>query len=75
MAPWADYIFASVILGDKSDHYTIAMGLYNMLSKENIDKYFTQFAAGSVLISIPIAALFISLQKYYVEGLSGSVKG
>lgn len=75
MAPWADYIFASVILGDKSDHYTIAMGLFNMLSKENIDKYFTQFAAGAVLISIPIAALFISLQKYYVEGLSGSVKG
>lgn len=75
MAPWADYIFASVILGDKSDYYTIAMGLFNMLSKENIDKYFTQFAAGAVLISIPIAALFISLQKYYVEGLSGSVKG
>ena len=74
-APWADYIFASVILGDKSDKYTIAMGLYGMLSQDNIDKYFKQFAAGAVLISIPIAALFISLQKYYVEGLSGSVKG
>ena len=75
MGPWADYIFASVILGDKSDYYTIAMGLFNMISMENIDKYFTQFAAGAVLISIPIATLFISLQKYYVEGLSGSVKG
>lgn len=74
-APWADYIFASVILGDKSDKYTIAMGLYGMLTQDNIDKYFKQFAAGAVLISIPIAALFISLQKYYVEGLSGSVKG
>jgi len=75
MSPWADYIFASVILGDKSNYYTIAMGLFSMISMENIDKYFTQFAAGAVLISIPIAALFISLQKYYVEGLSGSVKG
>lgn len=75
IAPWADYIFASVILGDKSDRYTIAMGLYGMLTQDNIDKYFKQFAAGAVLISIPIAALFISLQKYYVEGLSGSVKG
>jgi len=75
MSPWADYIFASVILGDKSNYYTIAMGLFNMISMENIDKYFTQFAAGAVLISIPIATLFISLQKYYVEGLSGSVKG
>lgn len=74
-APWADYIFASIILGDKSDKYTIAMGLYGMLTQDNIDKYFKQFAAGAVLISIPIAALFISLQKYYVEGLSGSVKG
>ncbi len=75
MGPWADYIFASVILGDKSELYTIAMGLFNMLSLENINKFFTAFAAGAVLISIPIAALFISLQKYYVEGLSGSVKG
>lgn len=75
MAPWGDYIFASVILGDKSSNYTIAMGLFKMLTKENIDKYFTQFAAGAVLVSIPIAILFISLQKYYVEGLAGSVKG
>lgn len=75
MAPWGDYIFASVILGDKSVNYTIAMGLYRMLTKENVDKYFTQFAAGAVLVSIPIATLFIALQKYYVEGLSGSVKG
>jgi len=75
MAPWGDYIFASVILGDKSSNYTIAMGLFKMLTKENVDKYFTQFAAGAVLVSIPIAILFISLQKYYVEGLAGSVKG
>jgi arabinogalactan oligomer/maltooligosaccharide transport system permease protein len=46
-----------------------------MISRENINNYFTQFAAGAVLISVPIAALFISLQRYYVEGLSGSVKG
>lgn len=75
MAPWADYIFASVIIGDKSEYYTIAMGLFSMIAKENIEKYFTQFSAGAVLISIPIALLFVSLQKYYVEGLSGSVKG
>lgn len=75
MAPWADYIFASIILGDNTKNYTIAMGLFSMISRENINNYFTQFAAGAVLISVPIAALFISLQRYYVEGLSGSVKG
>lgn len=75
MAPWADYIFASVILGDNTKSYTVAMGLFSMISRDNINEYFTQFAAGAVLVSIPIAVLFISLQKYYVEGLSGSVKG
>lgn len=75
LAPWADFIFATVILGDKTGNYTLAMGLFSMISRDNIDEYFTQFAAGAVMISVPIAALFISLQKYYVEGLSGSVKG
>lgn len=75
MGPWADYIFASVILGDKTKYYTVAIGLFQMISRDNIEKYFTQFAAGATLIALPIAILFISLQKYYVEGLSGSVKG
>ena len=47
-----------------------------MLSRELIDKYFTQFAAGSVLIAIPITILFIALQRFYVEGITGgAVKG
>jgi len=75
MGPWADYIFASIILGDKSQSYTIAIGLYNMLSRDTIEEWYTCFAAGAVLVSLPIAFLFLRLQKYYVEGLSGSVKG
>lgn len=76
LAPWLDFIFASVIMGDNYDNYTVALGLFKMLEREFINDYYTQFAAGSVLISIPIAALFISMQKYYVEGVSGgAVKG
>ena len=76
MAPWADFIFARVIMGDNYDKYTVAVGLYTMLSRELIDKYFTQFAAGSVLIAIPITILFIALQRFYVEGITGgAVKG
>lgn len=75
ISPWTDYIFAKVIMGDDYKNYTVALGLFTMLSRENIDKWYTRFAAGAVLISIPIALLFILLQKYYVEGLSGSVKG
>lgn len=76
MAPWMDYIFVSVIMGDNYDKYTVALGLFKMLQREFIDQWFTRYAAGSVLVSIPIAALFIGMQKYYVEGaVGGAVKG
>ena len=76
MAPWLDFIFVSVIMKDNYNNYTIALGLWQMLTRENIYQYFTQFCAGAVLISIPITLLFIKMQKYYVEGVTaGGVKG
>ena len=71
MAPWVDYIFPSIICGSEYDSYTVALGMFKMLEREFIGAYYTQFAAGAVLVSIPIAALFISMQKYYVEGVTG----
>lgn len=75
MAPWVDYIFAKVIMGNDTKYYTIAIGLWTMLEKEYVEYYYTQFYAGCVIISIPIAILFLLTQKCYVEGLSGAVKG
>ena len=75
MSPCLDFIFARVICRANSDQYTIAIGLWKMLEKEYIDNWYTSFAAGAVLISIPIAALFLYMQRYYVDGLSGAVKG
>ena len=75
MAPWLDFIFAKVICRANSDQYTIAIGLWKMLEKEYIDSWYTSFAAGAVLIFIPIAILFLCMQKYYVDGVSGAVKG
>lgn len=75
MAPWLDFIFAKVIMGDKYENYTVAVGLWTMLQKEYIQTWYTRFAAGAVCVSIPIAILFIVMQKYYVDGLSGAVKG
>ena len=76
MAPWADFIFARVIMGDNYEKYTVAVGLYQMLSREMIDKYFTQFAAGAILVALPVTVLFIFLQRFYVEGVTGgAVKG
>ena len=75
LGAWSDYIFPSMVMGDNKTWYTVALGLYWMTDFRRIDAYYTQFAAGAVLVAIPIVALFIWLQKYYVEGLSGAVKG
>ncbi|MGT2932902.1 sugar ABC transporter permease [Streptococcus catagoni] len=75
MGPWIDFIFAQVILGDATSKYTVAIGLFSMLQPDTINNWFMAFAAGSVIIAIPITLLFIFMQKYYVEGITGgSVK-
>ncbi len=76
MVPWTDFIFVSVIMKDNYQNYTLALGLYQMITKENIYRYFTQFCAGSVLVAIPVTLLFLRMQKFYVEGVTGgAVKG
>jgi len=75
MAPWTDFIFAKVILGQEREYYTIAIGLWTMLEREYVEYYYTQFFAGCVLISIPIATLFLITQKFYAESVAGAVKG
>lgn len=72
---WSDYIFPSILFGDQQQNYTVAVGLYWMTDFRRIDTYYTQFAAGAVVVAVPIVILFIALQRFYVEGLSGSVKG
>ena len=78
MAPWVDFVFAKIILGNAAtvDDYTVAIGLFNMLQAGNINDYFGIFSAGSVIVSIPLSTLFIAVQKYYVGGVTGgAVKG
>ena len=75
MAPWLDFIFAKVICRADAPQYTVSIGLWKMLEKEYIDSWYTCFAAGAVVVSVPIAILFLITQKFYVEGMSGAVKG
>ncbi|NLL93671.1 MAG: sugar ABC transporter permease [Clostridiales bacterium] len=75
MAPWVDFIFARVLTTTKSDYYTVSIGLYNMLDKEYVVQWFNSFCAGAVLVSIPIAIIFLLMQKFYRDGMSGAVKG
>lgn len=76
MAPWCDYIFASYIAFGSSDNYNVAVALYRWVKTNDYQGYFTRFCAGGVLIAVPITILFMCLQKYYVEGVTGgAVKG
>lgn len=57
MSPWIDFLFAKVICRADAKYYTVSIGLWKMLEKEYIDNWYTSFAAGAVLVSIPIAIL------------------
>ena len=76
--PWMDFIFAKVIIGPTNvEYWTVSVGLYDMMfGTFSSISLFTKFAAGCVVIGVPIVALFMFLQKYYVEGVTaGAVKG
>ena len=75
MGPWLDFIFCKVICGTDQRFYTVSVGLWNMLEKEYVYNWFNCFAAGAVVVSVPIAILFLVMQKFYQEGVSGAVKG
>lgn len=78
VAPWCDYIFVSFIMSGIPDTsmYTVSLGMYKWLEREMIQEYFTIFCAAAVIVAIPITILFMFLQKYYVEGVTGgAVKG
>ena len=76
LAPWGEYMFASLMAFGDQSYYNVAVGLKDMLKRETASEYFTRFCAAAVLVSVPITALFMWLQKYYVEGVTGgSVKG
>jgi arabinogalactan oligomer/maltooligosaccharide transport system permease protein len=76
MAPWCDYIFASYVAFGYSKSYNVAVALYNWVNTNDYQGYFTRFCAGGVLVAVPVTILFMCLQKYYVEGVTGgAVKG
>lgn len=76
MAPWCDYVFASYVAFGYTDSYNVAVAMRNWVWTNDYQGYFTRFCAGGILIAVPVTILFICLQKYYVEGVTGgAVKG
>lgn len=77
MAPWGDFIFAKYIARTSEAGWNVAVGLkYWIDSKTLHDTNYTMFCAGGVCVALPVTILFMFLQKYYVEGVTGgAVKG
>ena len=77
ISPWCDFIFVNTIISDR-ELYTVALGLYKMINAErnSFNDNFTVFCAGAFVVGAIIVSLFMSMQRYYVEGVTGgAVKG
>jgi arabinogalactan oligomer / maltooligosaccharide transport system permease protein len=74
MMPLFDFLLPSIVLSS-ADNYTLAVGLYNFINDQFANN-FTRFAAGSILVALPIAAIYLYLQRYLISGLTaGGSKG
>ncbi|WP_170006694.1 sugar ABC transporter permease [Bacillus fonticola] len=74
MAPFMDFLLPRIILRDP-ENFTLALGLFNFINQQ-FGSNFTRFAAGAILIALPIALVFLFLQKWLIGGLTaGGTKG
>ncbi|MBI2572101.1 MAG: sugar ABC transporter permease [Candidatus Schekmanbacteria bacterium] len=73
MTAWNEFILAATFMNQESS-YTLPVGLQMMVGQFSSE--WGNFAAGALLVSFPVVALFFALQKYLVSGLTaGAVKG
>ena len=76
MGPWGDFVFAKFIAFGNQAGMNTAVGLNSWLTPDAIGSSYTRFCAGGVVVAIPVTLLFLFLQRYYVEGVTGgAVKG
>jgi arabinogalactan oligomer/maltooligosaccharide transport system permease protein len=76
MAPWGDFMLASYIIHENSQGMSVAVGMFEWLSRANLNNNYTMFCAAGVVVAVPVTTVFLCLQKYYVEGVTGgAVKG
>ncbi len=73
MTAWNEFILAATLLGDQRA-FTLPVVLQRYVSDHGTE--WGHFAAGAVIVSVPVMVLFFALQKNFVEGLTaGGVKG
>jgi arabinogalactan oligomer/maltooligosaccharide transport system permease protein len=69
MGPFGEYMLAKFLLRTP-ENYTVAIGLQTFINNP-FDQKVALFAAGAILIAVPISILFFMLQKHFVSGLTG----
>ncbi|MBU1141735.1 MAG: sugar ABC transporter permease [Firmicutes bacterium] len=85
MGPWMDYLLPGYLLRfppanaladyDITRQWTLAIGLFRFINDLNY-RHYSAFAAGALLVGIPITALYMAFQKYLIEGImAGATKG
>jgi arabinogalactan oligomer / maltooligosaccharide transport system permease protein len=85
MGPWMDYILPGYLLNyyptnapvgyDVTNQWTLAVGLFKFITDLNYIHY-SAFAAGALLVGIPITILYMLFQRYLIEGImAGATKG
>lgn len=76
MAPWGDFMMAKYLIHENSAGMTVAVGMHEWLTATLVNTNYTMFCAAGVIVAIPVVTVFLLLQKYYVEGVTGgAVKG
>lgn len=77
LSPWMDFVMAKLMIRSKDPaDWTVAMGLFNLVQRTLVGNYFSVFCAGGIIVAIPISVLFVIMQRFYVEGITGgAVKG
>ncbi len=77
IGPWCDFILVNILMGNDQNLWTVSRGLMYWTDKTQMaNGSFRWFLSGSVVVAVPITALFLYMQKYYVEGVTaGGVKG
>jgi arabinogalactan oligomer/maltooligosaccharide transport system permease protein len=74
MAGWGEFFLANILIPAPDAKKTVMVGMFQMAGEINIP--WGQFAAGAVIVIIPIVLIFLWLQRYLEAGLTvGGVKG
>jgi len=74
MGSWGEYVFASVLIPAPDTSRTLMVGMYSIANDMNIP--WGYFAAGAILVIIPVLLVYIYFQRYLIGGLTlGGVKG